>query len=149
MVTQDSGLPRLWTGEAILDRALQLAGFKVEDLELSMQRMREGLSADTPAITKYGRDGKVREVIEGGPDHPIRLRASENIFEWLGFRGARKPPEGAGRPLALFLTVVTGDPDAPRAPEGSGRAVRVISGNGHGHANGGARSPDPVPRRPG
>jgi hypothetical protein len=129
MVASDSTLPRLWTGEAVLDRALEIAGFKAEDLQLSMQRMREGLSADTPEITKYGRDGQVREVIEGGPDHPIRLRAAENIFEWLGFRGARKPAESGSGPVTLNVVIVNGD---PQPPEGNGRAVRIIGGNGHG-----------------
>lgn len=132
MVTSDSALPRLWTGEAVLDRALELAGFRAEDLQLSMQRMREGLSADTLAVTRYGRDGKVREVIEGGPDHPIRLRAAENIFEWLGFRGARKPAEAGSGPVTLNLVIVTGDADAARATQANGRAVRVVSGNGNG-----------------
>lgn len=138
-------LPRTWTGEAVLDRALEIAGFEAEDLKLAMVRMREGLSADTPQVTRYGRDGQVREVIEGGPDHPIRLRAAENIFEWLGFRGARKPAESGSGPVTLNLVIVTGDPNTARPPEGRGRAVRVISGNGHGQTNGGTGARDPLP----
>ncbi len=136
IVARDQSVPRLWTGEAVLDRALEIAGFQAEDLQLAMQRQREGLSAETPQVTRYDGKGNVREVVEGGPDHPIRLRASENIFEWLGFRGARKPVEGAGKPLTLNLVIVTGDPGAPRPPQGNGRAVRVVSGNGHGRTNG-------------
>lgn len=127
----DSALPRLWTGEAVLDRALEVAGFRAEDLKNSMQRMREGLDADTPTITRYGRDGQVREVIEGGPDHPIRLRAAENIFEWLGFRGARKPAEAGSGPVTLNVVIVNGD-GAPQPPQGNGARVRIVGSNGHG-----------------
>jgi hypothetical protein len=134
MVASEKALPRLWTGEAVLDRALEVAGFKAEDLVNSMQRMREGLDAEMPQVTKYGRDGQVREVIEGGPDHPIRLRAAENIFEWLGFRGARKPAEAGSGPVTLNVVIVNGD--APQSPQGNGRSIRVLGGNGHGHPNG-------------
>lgn len=83
--------PRLWTGEAVLDHALEVAGFKPEDLARAMEVTRDALEADTPTRTLYARDGEIREVIEGGADHPTRLRASENIFGWVGLRGARKP----------------------------------------------------------
>lgn len=129
VAAQNETLPRLWTGEAVLDRALEVAGFQAEDLKLAMTRMREGLSAETPKVTRYDRDGNVREAIEGGPDHPIRLRASENIFEWLGFRGARKPAESGSGPVTLNVVIVNGD---PQPPQGNGRAVRIIGGNGHG-----------------
>ena len=128
MLAADSALPRLWTGEAVLDRALEVAGFRAEDLQLSMARMREGLSADTPTVTRYHK-GEVSQVIEGGPDHPIRLRAAENIFEWLGFRGARKPAESGAGPVTLSVVIVNGD---PQSPQGHGGPVRIIGSNGHG-----------------
>lgn len=127
IVARDQELPRLWTGEAVLDRALELAGFKTDDLELAMTRMREGLSAETAEVTRYDRDGKVRETIEGGPDHPIRLRAAENIFEWLGFRGARKPADGAdpARPVSVNIVLVS-----PSAPGRNGHARPALQGRG-------------------
>lgn len=130
MIAANSDSPRLWTGEAVLDRALEVAGFRAEDLQLSMQRMREGLDAETAKVTRYDRWGEIREVIEGGPDHPIRLRAAENIFEWLGFRGARKPAESGSGPVTLNVVIVNGD--APQPTQANGGPVRVIGSNGHG-----------------
>ena len=87
--------PRLWTGEAILDHALEVAGFKAEDLTRAMQVTREAMDAETE---------------KGNADHPTRLRASENIFGWIGLRGTRRVADGTDvtRPVQIAIVLQSG-----------------------------------------
>ena len=122
---------RLWTGEAVLDHALEVAGFTVEDLRRSMDVTRAALEAKTPDRVEYYKTGEVRAEIEGGPDHGTRLRASENIFGWIGLRGSRKPAEPTGAPVAINIAIVSSDA-AGHASEAHGVAVRFVGGDRHG-----------------
>ncbi len=131
---------RLWTGEAVLDHALEVAGFRVEDLQRSMEVTREALEAETPKITRYDRDGSVREEIEGGPDHAIRLRASENIFGWLGLRGSRKPADAADQSRPVQIAIVLQQPESGASDPAVGlppRRVHVHLEGHNGHAGNG------------
>lgn len=105
--------PRLWTGEAVLDHALEVAGFKVEDLQRSMAVTREALEAEK----------------DGSPDHATRLRASENIFGWIGLRGTRKPAEG-GFERPVNIAIVLQQPDAQPQLSAGGLTVHLTGHNG-------------------
>jgi hypothetical protein len=105
--------PRLWTGEAVLDHALEVAGFKVEDLKRSMEVTREALDASTPSRVEYFKTGEVRAEIDGGPDHGTRLRASENIFGWVGLRGSRQPQNSQLPQTPLVVMWISQQPPPP------------------------------------
>jgi hypothetical protein len=114
--------PRLWTGEAVLDHALEVAGFTPDDLKQAMTRTREAMDAETPQVTRYDRDGRVRETIDGGPDHAIRLRASENIFGWVGLRGSRQPSasqQPTGPLVVMWISQAPPPLSSPTPPDPS------------------------------
>lgn len=106
--------PRFWTGEAVLDHALEVAGFQAEDLRRAMDVTRDALTATT---------GK------GEPDHSTRLRASENIFGWVGLRGARKPVEGERGPVTIHVAIVSSEVAGHQA-QANGASIRFIGGTG-------------------
>ena len=118
IVTEKDGIT-VWTGDALLDHALKEAGFDVEDLRRSLQRMREGLDAVLPekhveqeSLTKVGGVVTLRRIERGGaPDHAVRLRAAEDLFEWIGFRGKRERDlSGPTRPVAVQVVVLAQPP---------------------------------------
>src|SRR5262245_34679989 len=161
----DDPRPRVWTGEQLLDRMLEQAGFEAEDLRLSLQRVREALNATTPAVIRYDRSGKLIEKVEPIPDHSVRLRAAETIYDWLGFRSSRKLAETPPGPITLNVAIITGQPadqqpleqpsalephhDATCQPAPDRGSIRIVSGPGPGHQNGHAGPGNPVPGRPG
>lgn len=104
----------------MLDHALEVAGFKVDDLRRSMEVTREAMHA---------------EKDEGGPDHAIRLRASENIFGWLGLRGSRKPSESSvDRPVNIAIVLQHADAGL----QAGGVSIHLAGLNGL-EGNGGVR----------
>lgn len=127
--------PQIWTGDALLDRALSLAEFSGADLKKALGRTRDALDAETPTkhiTTKNGSE----MVIEGGPDHMIRLRAAESIFDLVGFKGKREREGGTGKPVQVTINLSAPAPE-PRAVIPRGRLAVHLSGNGHadnGHA---------------
>jgi hypothetical protein len=90
--------PRVWTGDALLDRMLALAGFTGKELRHALGRTVEALDAVLPekrttseTLDKFGTVIGLTKIEEGGaPDHPVRLRAAENLFDWVGFKGKRE-----------------------------------------------------------
>lgn len=131
IVARDQEVPRLWTGEAVLDRALELAGFQVADLRSAMAVTRESLSAVLPEKVKRTTepDGKVREEIQegGAPDWDARHRGADQIYSFLGFRSSRKPAEGAdpARPISVNIVLVS-----PSASGPNGHARPALQGRG-------------------
>lgn len=121
--------PRVWTGDALLDRALALAGFTEAHLKAALRRTVEALDATTP--TRITTRGEVETVIEGGPDHAIRLRAAENLFDWVGFKGKRERDADTGKPVQVNIVLTAPEP-RPALPDG--RLTVHLTGNGH--ANG-------------
>jgi hypothetical protein len=106
--------PRFWTGEAVLDHALEVAGFEAEDLRRAMLVTREALTA----------------TVKGEPDYPTRLRASENIFGWVGLRGSRKPVEGERGPVTINVAIISSE--LGHASQADGVAIRFSGGAGDG-----------------
>ena len=132
IVTAQTVRPQVWTGDVLLDYMLAEAGFTSDDLRDAMRVTREALRADAK---------------DGGADHALRLRAAENLMEWVGFRGKRQRDEGGhgDRPIAvaLNLTVIAPVPRADPQPGLPPRGVTVhlaldgpAGGNGHGPAPG-------------
>lgn len=116
--------PRVWTGDALLDRMLALAGFTEAHLKAALSRTVEALDATTP--TRITTRGDVETVIAGGPDHPVRLRAAENLFDWVGFKGKRERDADTGKPVAV--TIVLTAPE-PRAGLPAGRLAVHLAGD--------------------
>lgn len=132
--------PRVWTGDALLDRALELAGFSEKDLKAALGRTLDALDAETP--TKRFTKGDMETVIEGGPDHAIRLRAAENIFDWVGFKGKREREGGTGKPVSVTINLTAAPKSQPQLPRG--RLEIHLARNGHDAETGnGSGAPHP------
>lgn len=137
IVTAANTKSRVWTGDALLDRALFLAGFKEEHLRHALVRTLEALDAETPTKTLRLKDG-AELVTEGGPDHAIRLRAAENLFDWVGFKGKRERESGTGRPVAVTINLTAAPESRPALSDGR-LAVHLAR---NGSSNGKHAPPD-------
>jgi hypothetical protein len=127
-----TGKYTVWTGDMLLDRALADIGFKREHLERALTRNVEALDAETPSKTLRLKNG-AELVTEGAPDWPNRLRASENLFGLVGFKGKRERDGTGDKPVQVTINLSA---PAPRAELPPGRLEIHLSGNGH--ANGDA-----------
>jgi hypothetical protein len=129
--------PRVWTGDALLDRMLELAGFTGKELRNALARTVEALDAETPTkriLTKGG--GEM--VIEGGPDHYVRLKAAENLFDWVGFKGKREREGGTGKPVQVTINLTAAPEPRTVIPNGRVKVHLALDGpangsNGTGH----------------
>lgn len=134
-----SGKYTVWTGDMLLDRALHDIGFKREDLEHALARNVEALDAVAPEKRIHEwRDGELvltKREEGGAPDWPNRLRASENLFDLVGFKGKRERNSDTGKPTAITITLAVPAPDAgPQLP--AGRLEVHLASNGHADGNG-------------
>ena len=80
----------IWTRELVLEKA----GFRLSDVGKAITRTRQALDADDPETEQ--------------PDHSIRLRAAEQIYD---LAGVRKPKDSealdAGRPVQVAIILTT------------------------------------------
>ena len=124
-----SKLPGIvWTRELLLQRA----GFEpVTDLRRALNRTRRALNATTPVKT-FTR-GEVKWTEGGEPDHAIRLKAAEHVYDLADVRKRREGEVGdASRPIAVNI-ILTGR-------DGTQRAGSDVQGNGFRlHLTGGER----------
>ena len=119
-----SKLPGIvWTRELLLQRA----GFEpVTDLRRALNRTRRALNATTPVKT-FTR-GELKWTEGGEPDHAIRLKAAEHVYDLADVRKRREGELGdATRPLAV--TIILAGPN--------GHAGTALSSHGvHLHLDG-------------
>lgn len=132
--------PRVWTGDALLDRALFLAGFKQEHLRHALARDLEALDAVVPEKRTWERNKagelELTKREEGGaPDHPVRLRAAENLFDWVGFKGKREREGGTGKPVQVTINLTAAPEPRPELPRG--RLAIHLDQHGPANSNGG------------
>jgi hypothetical protein len=105
---------RLLTGEAIVDRMLALAGVRPTHLRRAVRRTVEALDAEKPTRTVCRPTGQV-ETIAGGPDHDIRLRASEQLYGLVGLRAQRRVADGSDLQRPVAVQIVLAPPADSRA----------------------------------
>ena len=119
-----SKLPGIvWTRELLLQRA----GFEpVTDLRRALNRTRRALNATTPVKTFTRGD---MQWTEGGePDHAIRLKAAEHVYDLADVRKRREGELGdPSRPLAVNIVFS----HQPRSlPETNGVALHLSGDHG-------------------
>ena len=124
------------TGQVLLDRALEVAGFKPLHLKRALKRTNDALDADEPTRIIRQKDGSTEEI-EGGPDHDIRLRAADQIYGLAGFKARREVPADPERSPVINVLIVNSETAGQSAQEDR-RSIRVVSSEGNGAG-------DPVP----
>ena len=112
-----SKLPGIvWTRELLLERA----GFEpVNDLRRALKRTRGALKATDK---------------EGAPDHTIRLRAAEQVYDLAGVSNPKRSESGQDptRPINVQIILTGPGPDARAALQTHGVRLHLDGHNGHG-----------------
>lgn len=93
-----------WTREVLLERA----GLRLpEDLGKAITRTVEALDAETPVVTY--RKGEMEYTSGGEPDHDIRLKAADRIFDLADVRKPRNDGADPNRPVNVNIVLAQAD----------------------------------------